>query len=205
MSKHMPTSYKIRVQNHLSPQWTDWFEGVTITNHSSGEATLSGSFRDQAALFGALDKLRDLNLTLIAVQRAEPGQTSIIENHAIVRGYMAEILTQGNLEAANKYFAEHVRFNGGPPSNEVIAALFGLFRTAFPELQVDIEDQFAAGDKVATRVTFQGTHLGSFGDIPPTGRRVTFSGIAIDRIVAGRIVEMWHEADFLQLKTQLFC
>jgi predicted ester cyclase len=198
----MPTCYKIRVQNHLSPQWADWFEGVTITNHPSGEATLSGSFRDQAALFGALDKLRDLNLTLIAVQRAEPGQTSTEENQSIVRGYMEEILTKGKLEAAHTYFAEHVMFNSGPPSNEVIAGLFHLFRAAFPDLQVDIDDQFSAGDKVATRVTFQGTHLGFFGDIAPTGRRVSLTGIAIDRIVAGRIVEMWHEADFLELKRQ---
>jgi predicted ester cyclase len=203
MSKQMPACYKIRVQNHLSSQWAEWFEGVTITNYPNGEATLSGSFRDQAALFGVLDKVRDLNLALNSLKRIEPGGTSTEVNKSIVRGYMEDVLTQGNLAAAGKYFAEHVVFNGGRPSKEIIAVLFRQFRTAFPDLQVDIEDQFSEGDKVATRVTFQGTHLGYFGDIPPTGRLVKFTGIAVDRIVESRVVEMWHEADFLKLKTQL--
>jgi hypothetical protein len=64
--------YEIRVHNHLSSQWAEWFEGLAITNHPNGEATLSGPFQDQAALFGVLDKVRDLNLTLIAVKRIEP-------------------------------------------------------------------------------------------------------------------------------------
>jgi hypothetical protein len=63
--------YEIRVHNHLMSQWKEWFEGLDITNHPNGEATLTGPFQDQAALFGVLDKVRDLNLTLIAVKRIE--------------------------------------------------------------------------------------------------------------------------------------
>jgi predicted ester cyclase len=199
----MPIYYKIRVQNHLPALRAEWFEGAAITHHANGEATLSGPFRDQAALFGTLDKLRDLNLTLIAVQRLEPGHTSTEENKAIVQSYMAEILSGGNLAVAGNYFSEEVAFNGGQPSKEIVAVMFRLFRTAFPDLQVTIEDQIAAGDKVATRVTFQGTHLGPIWDILPSGRRVTFSGIALDRIAGGKIVEMWHEADFMTLRMQL--
>lgn len=199
----MPTYYEICVHNHLSSHWTEWFEGLEIANQPNGEATLSGPFRDQAALFGVLHQVHDLNLTLVAVKRIEPRQTSAEENKAIVCGYMAEILTRGNLEAADRYFSEQVAINGGPPSKAGIAALFRLFRTAFPDLHVLIEDQISIGDKVVTRVTFQGTHLGYLWDIPPTGRQVAFTGIAFDRIAGGKVVEMWHEADFLGLREQL--
>ena len=64
-----PQIYEIRVENHLSESWTDWFEGLTIHNEPSGETVLSGSFIDQAALFGTLSKIHSLNLTLISVNR----------------------------------------------------------------------------------------------------------------------------------------
>lgn len=199
----MPTYYEIRVLNHLSSDWTEWFEGLAIENHPNGEATLSGPFQDQAALFGVLDNVRDLNLTLIAVKRIDPGQTSPEENKAIVCGYLQEVLSGGNLESAGKYFSEQVVINGGPPSKGAVAAMFHFFHSAFPNLQVLVEDQIAAGDKVSTRVTFQGTHLGCLWDIPSTGRRVTFTGIAVDRISGGKVVEMWHEADLMGLRMQL--
>jgi predicted ester cyclase len=203
LSSHMPVCYEIRVHDHLSSDWTEWFEGLIIENHPNSEATLSGPFQDQAALFGVLEKVRDLNLTLIAVKCMDPGRTSPEKNKAVVSGYLKEILAGGNLAAADKYFSQEVAFNGGPPSKETIAALFHLFRGAFPDLQVVVDDQIAAGDKVATRVTFKGTHSGHLWDIPPTGRRVTFKGIALDRIADGKVVEMWHEADFTGLRMQL--
>ena len=64
-----PRIYEIRVENHLSESWTDWFEGLTIHNEPNGETVLSGSFVDQAALFGILTRVDSLNLTLISVNR----------------------------------------------------------------------------------------------------------------------------------------
>ena len=64
-----PQIYEIRVENHLSENWTDWFEGLTIHNEPNGETVLSGSFVDQAALFGILTRVDSLNLTLISVNR----------------------------------------------------------------------------------------------------------------------------------------
>jgi hypothetical protein len=64
-----PHVYEIRVEGHLTERWSDWFEGLTIYNELSGEAMLSGSFVDQAALFGTLTKIHSLNLTLISVNR----------------------------------------------------------------------------------------------------------------------------------------
>lgn len=60
--------YEIRVEGHLSADWSDWFEGLAIRQEADGETTLSGPL-DQAALHGALAKVRDLGLTLVAVTR----------------------------------------------------------------------------------------------------------------------------------------
>ena len=63
----MPTYYHITVQGHLEAHWAAWFDGLTITNGSNGEAVLAGPVTDQAALWGVLIKIRDLGLPLIAV------------------------------------------------------------------------------------------------------------------------------------------
>jgi len=62
-------SYEIRLKGHLNPRWTDWFDGLTLTQESDGTTVLSGSLMDQAALHGLLGKVRDLGLPLIAVHR----------------------------------------------------------------------------------------------------------------------------------------
>jgi hypothetical protein len=69
-----PTSYQIRIKGHLGQQWTDWFEGLTITLEEEGETLLTGQVIDQAALHGLLKKVRDLGMPLLSVNRVEPGQ-----------------------------------------------------------------------------------------------------------------------------------
>jgi len=69
-----PTYYAIRVAGHLGRDWSDWFAGLEVTNLEHGEALLSGTLADQAALYGVLARIRDLNLTLIAVNRVAPEQ-----------------------------------------------------------------------------------------------------------------------------------
>ena len=63
----MYTDYIITIRGHLDQEWSDWFDGLTITNDSNGEGTLAGPIPDQAALHGLLVKIRDLGLHLIAV------------------------------------------------------------------------------------------------------------------------------------------
>ena len=63
--------YHIRVKGHLEQCWNDCFDGFTITNVENGEAILSGTIVDQAALHGVLMKIRDLGLPLIAANHAE--------------------------------------------------------------------------------------------------------------------------------------
>lgn len=60
--------YRIRIQGRLSPAWADWFGGLAIENDErSGEAVLDGWLPDKAALYGVLNQIQALNLTLIAV------------------------------------------------------------------------------------------------------------------------------------------
>jgi hypothetical protein len=61
--------YTIRLQGHLDPSWSAWFDGLTVTNHADGEAELTGPVIDQAALHGLLLKVRDLGLPLVSVNR----------------------------------------------------------------------------------------------------------------------------------------
>lgn len=74
---------------------------------------------------------------------------------------------------------------------------------AFPDCHWTLEDQFAEGDKVVSRWTFTGTHRGEFMGIVPTNKRVRVSGMTIDRVVNGKIVEEWEEWDTLGQMRQL--
>ncbi len=59
--------YQIRIQGHLSAEWSAWFDGLTITNTPNGETILTGLLPDQAALYGVLNRLQALNLPLLSV------------------------------------------------------------------------------------------------------------------------------------------
>ena len=69
-----PMVYQIRIKGHLDSQWTDWFEGLTITLEENGDTLLTGPVIDQAALHGWLKKVRDLGLPLVSVRPLKPGQ-----------------------------------------------------------------------------------------------------------------------------------
>jgi hypothetical protein len=62
-----PMIYQIRIKGHLGREWTDWFEGLTITLEDNGETLLTGPVVDQAALHGVLRKVRDLGIPLLSV------------------------------------------------------------------------------------------------------------------------------------------
>jgi hypothetical protein len=70
-----PVIYKIRIKGHLGREWTDWFEGLTITLEEDGNTLLTGPVIDQAALHGLLKKVRDLGMPLVSVSPLEPDQS----------------------------------------------------------------------------------------------------------------------------------
>src|SRR6266446_8155295 len=69
-----PMVYQIRIKGHLGREWTDWFEGLTITLEDNGETLLTGPVVDQAALYGLLRKVRDVGMPLLSVVCMKPGQ-----------------------------------------------------------------------------------------------------------------------------------
>jgi hypothetical protein len=68
-----PGRYEIRLQGHLDARWAAWFDGLTLTRDSDGTTIIHGPVADQAALYGLLQKTRDLGLPLISVNHVEPG------------------------------------------------------------------------------------------------------------------------------------
>jgi hypothetical protein len=73
-----PIAYQIRIKGHLGREWTDWFEGLTISLEDNGDTLLTGAVVDQAALHGLLKKVRDLGLPLVSVSPIEPGPSTTL-------------------------------------------------------------------------------------------------------------------------------
>jgi hypothetical protein len=67
----MPEHYEIKIKGYLDQHWSDWFEGLKLTHMEGEETLLSGPLPDQGALHGLLERIRDLNITLISVTRSD--------------------------------------------------------------------------------------------------------------------------------------
>jgi predicted ester cyclase len=98
---------------------------------------------------------------------------------------------------------DHQRVQGWPSGREGLRELVVAWRKGFPDLTEYVQDLIAEGDKVVARYTLQGTHMGVFLGIQPTGQRVQVEGIDIARFRDGRIVEFWYSQDSYGLFRQL--
>jgi hypothetical protein len=65
----IPARYLIQVRGAIDPRWSSWFDQLAISHDAEGNTLLAGPVADQAALYGLLNRLRDLGLTLLAVAR----------------------------------------------------------------------------------------------------------------------------------------
>jgi predicted ester cyclase len=115
---------------------------------------------------------------------------------------------KGNVDLADDVFADDyvrhdLRATQAAPGPEGQKQIARAFRAAFPDLAFDVEIVIAEGDYVAARWTASGTHAGRWGEVEPTGRYVTFSGINIFRFERGRVAEIWNHRDDLGLQEQL--
>jgi len=123
------------------------------------------------------------------------------ENKAIVSHWNEE-LWKGNQAMYDKCVAPNCLFHGIGGQEEHKNFINGL-RTAFPDVSLTLEDQLAEGEEVVIRWTMRGTHQGELWGTAPTGKPVTVTGITIQRLAEGIIVEEWTEADSLGLQQQI--
>ncbi len=132
------------------------------------------------------------------------------QNKAISRRWYLEIFNQNRLAVADEIhtvgysnhdpYAPPGGYGRGPQATKNVVT---LFRAAFPDVHFTIDQQIADGDMVATRWTATGTNIGPLNGMPPTGKRITVSGISIERFEDGKIAETRVNWDFLSMLQQL--
>ena len=130
------------------------------------------------------------------------------ETKAVARRLLEEVFNAGNLDLVDELVApEFVNHDAALP--EPIVGIEGTkasisgYREAFPDLHIKIEEQIAEGEYVSTRWSARGTHEGDLIGIAPTGKQATVTGITIDRVADGRLVESWTNWDTLGMLQQL--
>jgi steroid delta-isomerase-like uncharacterized protein len=119
-----------------------------------------------------------------------------------------EGLNRGDVSVADQAFAPEcvIHMNGSPDPNLSLGGfkeMIGGMLVAFPDFRMTVEDQIVAGEKVATRWTAEGTNSGALGPVPATGRHIQISGLILDRVVDGKVIERWEQWDQMGMMQQL--
>ena len=99
-------------------------------------------------------------------------------------------------------FIDHNPLESQLPGVKGTMQASAIYRTAFPDAEIAVEDTIAEADKVVIRWSGSATHKGPFLDVPPTGKRVTLEGITIFRVVKGRVAEQWGELNLFSILRQ---
>ncbi len=125
-----------------------------------------------------------------------------MDSKTVVRRFLEEVANTGDVARVPEFVSPDCRASNDPTSpvdgiEAMRAHLLGV-RTTFPDLHLEVEQQIAEGEWVATRVTATGTHLGMWLGMRPTGRRVAITAVNLDRVVDGRIVEHGGAANMLE-------
>ena len=131
------------------------------------------------------------------------------ENKQVVRRWFEEVWNKGRAEAIDEMFDENGIAHGlsEDPANPLrgpqnFRPFYEVFRQAFPNLTIDIEDMVAEGDKVAARCSVRGKQEGELMGRAATQAPVEFTGMTIVRIADGKIVEAWNNFDFMTMYKQ---
>jgi len=114
-----------------------------------------------------------------------------------------DVLNRGDVALVDSLVAKNATYNGQPLGPDGVQQHITATRAAFPDLAWSIEDIIADGDTVVTRYIYSGTHRGDLMGIPPSGKSFRATGIAIDRIADGLIVEEWEVRDTWGAMTQI--
>jgi steroid delta-isomerase-like uncharacterized protein len=128
------------------------------------------------------------------------------ENKAIARRFMG-VFESGDLSLVDELlsgdYIDHNPFSDQRPGPEGMRDLIGGMRTTVPDMKLTVDDIIADGDRVVTRWTGTGTHQGEFIGIPASGNALSVTGINIDRIEDGKIVERWEQFDAMGMMQQM--
>jgi steroid delta-isomerase-like uncharacterized protein len=130
------------------------------------------------------------------------------QNKTVVRRLVEELWNKGNLPVADELIAPTYThhdpstpdFGRGPESEKKRAT---LYRTAFSDLRLTVEDMIAEGETVVARWSCRGAHKGDLNGIAPTGKQFVISGVSVVRFTGGKMVEGWINWDALGLMQQL--
>lgn len=127
------------------------------------------------------------------------------ENKLVSRRIIEDLFNNHRYEVLDELLAATwvVHAFGGTQDRARFEEMVRANQTAFPDYHCVVDDQIAEDDRVATRWTVHATRTGDFQGIPPTSHQVSFTGIAIDRIVDGKLLESWLETDGTALLQQL--
>jgi predicted ester cyclase len=129
------------------------------------------------------------------------------QNKALYWRYMQEIFNEGRLDSLDKFLSPSYVYQEAPPGTPAgpagIKQVVTMFRIAFPDLKITIDEQIAEGDKVCSRTTMTGTHRGPLFGIAPTNKPVKMTGMVMVRIADGLITDSWVKNDVMSLMKQL--
>lgn len=131
---------------------------------------------------------------------------SVQENKELVVRYV-EAVNRGELDAFDQMvdpaFVDHDPIPGQKPGIEGLKDAYRMFLDAFPDVNFIFEDVFGEGDLVVGRGVIYGTHRGAFMGVPPSGRRVRWTGTRLFRVREGKVTDGWINLDLLGLVSQL--
>ena len=126
---------------------------------------------------------------------------------AAIRRVYEEVWVKNNLQAMDEICVPNLVTHGTPEGTPTVLegwrTYFRMIQKAFPDTKFTIEDQIAEVDKVVTRWKTTGTQTGEFMNIPASRKKITITGIEIDRFNNGKIVEDWNEFDQMGLMQQI--
>ena len=130
-----------------------------------------------------------------------------LEQNKAALGRFVDFINNGDTtiidEVVHPDFVELDPMPGQGEGPEGLKDVILMIRAAFPDIEWKVVEDVAEGDRVASRFTWTGTHLGTFLGIPATGNKVTMAGMVFDRLVEGKMLESRILMDTLQLLTQL--
>jgi len=121
-----------------------------------------------------------------------------------VRSFWEDVWTAGRVELLQEIFHPDMTENGEPVDVAEFQQGVTAWRGIFPDFAVTVEELLViAADRVATRVTYRGTHRATLWGVPASGAETEAIGVDLFRVEDGRIVELWHAVDHLQLVLQI--